>query len=118
MQDKTCKLCGHSGPEVVTRFSHVGGQGYVTIDECGDRIACWERWDEQHATPYQQQVKAVGCLLINRGWWYTNPIQTQKYRGIKDCIKSDHSKLIWLLYLVLLSLYLVYFGLIISGWLK
>lgn len=40
-----CFHCGHRGEDVVKRLNYIGGQGYVQVRECVDRIACWDRWE-------------------------------------------------------------------------
>lgn len=40
-----CQHCGHRGEDVVKRLQYIGGQGYVQVRECADRVDCWERWE-------------------------------------------------------------------------
>lgn len=43
----TCAHCGHAGPDVEIAWGHVGGEiQLVPIAECVNRIACWQRWEQ------------------------------------------------------------------------
>jgi len=44
----TCHHCGHKGKDVIERIAYIGGQGYVKIVECEDRVACWDRWERNN----------------------------------------------------------------------
>lgn len=41
-----CQHCGYRGEDVTKRLRYIGGQGYIQVTECADRVACWGRWEE------------------------------------------------------------------------
>lgn len=60
----TCPHCGFNGPEVNYHNEYIGGQGYVRIIQCDDRLACWKRWDIEHRLKTPDWRKA--SLELNR----------------------------------------------------
>ena len=53
----TCRHCGHKGKGVIERTVYVGGQGWVKVVECEDRVACWKRWDKQHLIKEDERLR-------------------------------------------------------------
>ena len=49
---RECQHCGHlhtPDEPVIEINSYIGGQGYVKVTECLNRILCWQRIDAQNA---------------------------------------------------------------------
>jgi len=56
-----CTHCGHEGEDVVQETRYIGGQGYVTLLYCKDRVACWNRFDEQNLDKHLKELKGESC---------------------------------------------------------
>lgn len=54
-----CRHCGLVGINVRMKSVYVGGQGYVSIPFCVDRVSCWERYDQQNGLPANFSLEEV-----------------------------------------------------------
>ena len=56
----TCSHCGHTDDEVIVKTVYVEDKGLVSSVECTNRVACWERWHEQHPRVREAIAKSHG----------------------------------------------------------
>lgn len=52
----TCSHCQQRSDDVAAELVYEGGRGYVWRDLCGDRGACWVRFDINHGLLQINQV--------------------------------------------------------------